>query len=282
MRAMNNYDTHFYIDNAPPEEVAWVLRCLPPGDPVSPNEIASLLLSEYGFGMQKDKTYSPRRLYDLGLANQRRATGTLTYVLTELGHKVRTIATTDPQLYPDVMHFLHYSRFDGDPRTRKYLWSYRRCCEIVWAEKRLIPTQEMASRVQALMRSEFPGLDFAAAKGARFDTTGAGRCYTWMRRLLPPAFSERGGVLQPRVVDRHELVLLALGYVYSERSYRCGDPVVLDEALLSDIARVFFLDTVRCYDLLRLGAEVTHAVALGDTFAGTSVTLNRPFALENL
>lgn len=280
--AVANANTHFYVDNAPPEEVAWVLRCLLPEEPLSPNDIASLLRSEYGFSMQKDKTYSPRRLHDLGLARQAKVGGKVCYFLTPLGRKVRSMTTTESALYPDIMHFLHYSGFDGRSETRKYLWSYRRCCEIVWAEKRLIPTQEMASRVQALMRTEFPDLDFGAAKGARFDSTGAGRCYTWMKSLSPPAFSDSDGILQPRSVDRHELPLLALSYVYRERHYRHGDPVLLDKVVLSDVAAVFFLDTVRCRDLLSLAVQTTRALQLADTFAGTCVTLASAYGIENI
>lgn len=279
---MTNEDTHFYVDNAPPGEVAWVLRSLVRHEALGTKDIARLLYTEYGFTMQKDKTYTPRRLYDLGLAQRTLDGGKVGYVLTELGEKVRDIAATDPAIYPDLMHFLHYARFDGKPETRKYLWSYRRCCEIVWCEKRLISNQEMASRVQALMRAEFPALDFGAAKGARFDKTGAGRCYAWIKHLSPSPFPENDRALRLRIVRQHELPLLALSYVYSARSYRYGDPIVLANDLLDAIAQVFFLDPCCCRELIGIAAKMTKAVTLADTFAGTSVNLLVPYGIESI
>lgn len=280
MHAVNE-DTHFYVDNAPPEEVAWVLRCLSVDQPLSNREIAQRV-SEYGVGMQGDKTYSSRRLYDLGLANQTRQGSAVTYVLTSLGLKLQGIAAMDPQLYADLMHFLHYTRYDGAPESRKYLWSYRRCCDVVWAQQRLLSREEMAGVVQGDMKRDFPHLDFSAKKGGRFDETAAGRCYAWWRQLSPSPFVSDGDVLRWRRVQRFELALLALDHIYRDRGYRYGDPVVLDQAMLNDLARVFFLEPSCCRELLALGSTVTRAVALRDTFAGTSVSLLAPYTVKDI
>ena len=86
----------------------------------------------------------------------------------------------------------------------------------------------------------------------------------------------------PRVRDQFELVILALDHVYRTRGYRYGDPVVLDDTLLDELARVFFLDHQCCRNLLDLAAKVTRTVVLHDTFAGTSVNLMAPYGVENV
>ena len=284
MRAVEGLeDTHFYIDNAPPEEVGWVLRCMSSTEQLSPRAIADRTRSEYGFQMQRDTTYSPRRLYDLGLVQQSSTAAGVSYTLTRLGVRLREIMALDPTLYAEVLHFLHYSRYDGRPETRKYFWSYRSCSEIIWMEGRVVPAHELAARIQDVMRQEFPYLDFGARVGARFDGTAAGRFYTWIRQLSPSPLPEGGDVtLRRRNVEHHELALLSIDHVYRVRGYRYGDPVILDELLLDELARVFFLE-LNCYrELLSLAAKLTRLIVSRDTFAGTSVTLQAHYGIENI
>ncbi|MEK9136138.1 MAG: hypothetical protein AAB393_03360, partial [Bacteroidota bacterium] len=234
-------DVHFYIDNAPPGEVEWVLRCLHASDPMTTQMIAERLSTEFGVAMQKDKTYSPRRLFDLGLSDQGTSDAKKkAYTLTALGQRVRELLALDNELYPDLMHYLHYSSYDAKPGSRKFLWSYRHCCNSVWSERRLIDKGEMASRILGWMKQEFPKLDYGARVGARFDGTAVGRCYAWVQQLQPAPFSNADNSLMPRITQRYELALLALDDVYRTRGYGYGDPVVLDAQFLDDVSRVFF------------------------------------------
>ena len=280
MESLAEPDTHFYIDYAPPEKVWEALQCLSVDRPMSPAEIFDTLESQ-GKDVSR-RTEIPRRLFDLGLATQVSQENGMAYALTKLGQKVREINSFEPRLYPDLMHFLHFSSWDGTPEARKFLWSYRECSKISWAEARLLPTKQLASRVQSRMIVEFPDLDYAAAVGARFDSTAAGRWARWVQSSRPPPFGRNSGVLQKREVECHEIILLALDDVYRSRDYRYGDPVILDEEVLDDLARVFFLDPLCCRELLDLAAAVTKAVTLSDTFAGTSVTLLRPYTIESI
>ena len=163
------------------------------------------------------------------------------------------------------------------------MWSYRKCCEVIWAEGYPLPTPQLAARVQGLMQDEFPQLDFSARQGARFDSTAAGRFYTWIGQLAPSPLPQQGDDrLCRRSVQRFELALLSMGYVYRARGYRYGDPVVLDDQLLDELARVFFLERTCYRELLSLAAAITRHVALRDTFAGTSVTLLAPYGVEDI
>ena len=280
MESVAEQDTHFYIDYAPPDKVRDALWCLNADKPTSPMEIFNSLESQ-GKDVSR-RTEIPRRLFDLGLAEQAKQGNRIAYTLTSLGSKLREIASFDPALYPELMHFLHFSSWDGTPQARKFLWSYRQCSIISWIEKRLLPGKQLASRVQSRMMAEFPDLDYAAAVGARFDSTAAGRWSRWVQSLRPSPFEQNNGELQRREVKYHEVILLALDDIYRFESYRYGDPVILDEEMIDDLARVFFLDPVCCRELLDLAAAVTKAIKLSDTFAGTSATLMKPYTIESI
>ncbi len=152
-------DIHFYVDNAPPDEVSHILRVLSVEDGLTPDEIAKVVTSQYGFTMQRDHSYSPRRLYDLGVAFQDRQRSKVTYRLTERGAKLQKIQAMNPALAIDLLHYLHYTAYSGNPRDRKYLWSYRKCCEIIWSTQHMVPNQDLASQVLSIMGEEFTSLD---------------------------------------------------------------------------------------------------------------------------
>jgi len=277
----DSVDIHFYVDNAPPDEVSHVLRVLSLEHSLTLNEIAEVLINEYGFKMQEDH-YSPKRLHDLRLASQERQGPKVTYKLTEHGAKLQAIQAMNPTLAIDLLHYLHYTSYSSDPQARKYLWSYRKCCEIIWSTQRLVPNQNLAGQIQSSMRTEFSYLNWTARIGARFDSTAVGRIYTWLRALDPPPFTKSSKNLQPRLVQRFELALLALDDTYRFRQYRYGDAVVMDDSLINQIAGVFFIDMKCCADLLRLSANVVSSVKMSDTLGGASINLLQPFTIDNL
>jgi hypothetical protein len=145
-----------------------------------------------------------------------------------------------------------------------------------------LPRKEVAARIQSQMIAEFPHLDYTAQVGTRFDDTAAGRWAHWVKTLQPPPFTEEDGALRKRNITQHELILLAVDDLYRSQNYRYGDPVILDEAILDKVARVFFLDPTCCRELLSLAARLTKVVRLADTFAGPSITLMEPYTIESI
>jgi len=274
-------DTHFYIDYAPPDEVRKVLWCLSSEQPLTPAEAFDVLESQ-GRPVKSRRTEIPRRLHDLGLASQVKQGNRVAYLLTDVGRKLQEIDSFASDMYSDLVHFLHFSSWDGSPQTRKFLWSYRQCSELAWREGQLLSTKEIAARIQNQMTEDFPHLDYAAQVGARFDDTAAGRWARWINELSPHPFHEGDGILQKRIVSDHELVLLALDDVYRSRGYRYGDPAVLDETLFDEVSRVFFLDPVCCRELIDLAGRLTKAIKFSDTFVGTSITLLAPYGIERI
>jgi len=276
-------DKHFLIYNASPREVQYVLRCLDSEVAYSNEELREHLRADWGYEAQKNLSLSTRRLYDLGLARRLSTVGGKQgYVVTSIGEKVRQLLDLDPALSSDVMHYLHYHGWDGKPQTRKLFWSYRQCSDIVWDRQELPRTSDLASEVQARIARDFPDL-YAARLGGNFNAGGVNSGWKpWVARLVPSPFRTDSRAIQPRQVPRFELILLALDDVYRARGYRYGDPVILDDAILNQIASVFFLDLNCCRELIDLAARLSHVIKLSDTFAGTSVTLLEPYGVERI
>lgn len=276
---MKQEDTHFYIDNAPPKEVIEVLRVLSLQNGMTPGEISGLLLTK-GIRMQKDYTYSPRRLFDLGLAEHAPPpAGRVTYLLSLAGLHLQRILNTEQSLAIDLLHFLHYSRFTGAPHDRKYLWSYRRCCQLIWDAGYLASPAQLAATIQSEMQEEFSALDFGARQGARFNKTAVSCVYTWLRTLLPsPIGADR--TLVKREVGEIKLALLGLDFAYREQRYHYGDPILMSESLINKVAQVFFLDGQCCRRLMLAAETITDVVKIVDTLGGPSITLTRPITVE--
>lgn len=276
-------DMHFLIDNAAPKEVEYLLRCLDLHVAYSTEELRDKLYTEWNFKAQRSLSFSTRRLYDLKLADKlatlEKKAG---YVLTALGAKVRNILEADCDLYADVMHYLHYDGYDGSPSARKLFWSYKCCCDIVWEQKHIPPTPQLVAEVQSRIAARFP-YAYSQKVGGNFNAGGVSSGWKpWLADLTCPPFGRGEREIVPRVLQRFELAILSLDHVYRARGYRYGDPVVLDENLLDELARVFFLEHQCCRGLLTLAARMTRLVVLSDTFAGTSVNLRSPYTVENV
>lgn len=272
-------DLHFYIDNAPPDEVIAVLSVLS-SQPLSPAAISQTLHDEVGFQMQKDVGYSPRRLFDLGLALQTRKGSATLYTVSPRGARLQGLLSLDRAFVADLLHYAHFSGWSGQPSERKFLWSYRRCCERMWSEGCALSPKDLAADVQDGMKSLFPHISDEAKKGGRFEERGAGRVIQWLKALEPSPLE--GKALVPRRVGRPELALLALDDLYRTRCYAVGDGVVLDEPLWDKLAGVFFLDRDCVRELLHLAARTGDVVSWRDTLAGPAVVLKRRFTLEDV
>jgi len=273
-------DVHFYIDNAIPREVTDVLRILRLDIPMSLDEIEEQVAIHGAEPMQKDRTYSPKRLFDLGLAARTRIGGRPWYSITALGSMFASLLAVDPALYADSMHYLHYTRWDGRPQTRKLFWSYRECTRLTWRNRAVLDSRQLAAQVQQRMQEEFPHLDFFARTGSRFNSSGVSRWKRQMMQMTPPPFDN--DAIVKRAVSRPEVALLSLDYLYRDRRYRYGDPVVLDDDLLFDLAGIFYLDEMCLRELLELAARVTPALQVGQSFAGLVLTLREPYGIERV
>ncbi len=281
--ALESEDRHFLIDNASPPEVELTLRVITGDSPLSTEELRRALKDRWNFRAQRNLTFTTRRLIDLGAAQMvRTASGKPGYVVTPLGERLRAFLVTDAPLYKDILHCLHYDGFDGSSSARKVFWSYLQCCDIVWNLKRMPPDEVIVAEVQARIDEQYPLL-YQERVGGNFNKGGVSSGWRpWILQLEPSPFPNKDRTLIPRVVTRYELALLALDRVYRQRGYRYGDPVLLDDRLLDEIAAVFFLDLACCRELLERAARLDRALALRSTFAGTSLTLQERYTIERL
>ena len=103
-----------------------------------------------------------------------------------------------------------------------------------------------------------------------------------VRALDPPPFTKSSKDLQPRLIQRFELALLALDDTYRSRGYRYGDSVLMDESVVNQTAGVFFLDPSCCTDLLRLAARILPSIKISDTLGGASINLLKPFTVDDI
>jgi len=275
-------DIHFHLDNVPPLELQLSIRAMSPEFGLSPDDIAQALSREYGFAMQRDHTYSLRRAYDLGIAEKARLAGKPAYRLTSRGAKLQSVMAVDSALGMELLHYLHYTSYGGRQSDRKCLWSYRRCCQLIWAASATLPTSQMAATIQAEMREAFPSLDWTGRIGARFDRAAAGRLNLWLRALQPSPLPHGEGPISRRRTERYELALLALDDLYRARGYRYGDPVLLDDAVVDQISAVFFLERECSRDLLHFAVRLSPVIKLADTLAGPSVNLLRTYTIDDL
>lgn len=293
-------DVHFYPDNAPPKEVVPLLSLMSDKEPVTPLQADSIMAARLGVKMQADKAYSLRRILDLGLAERRGRNGG--YILNGCGVAVQAILSAAHPLGIDLLHYLHFTPFAGLQaagaraveqygKTRKYLWTYRRCCESLWRTGGVVPNVQLAAQLQMEMREEFPWVDFSEfaggrmRAGGRLNAVGVGAVVTWLRALEPSPIPEdrRDKRLIPREVDRVELALLALDDVYRARGYAYGDPVIMDEALLRQAAGVFFLDLECCARLMQLAARLfPRRLTMRGTLEGAMLVVHGPYTVEDV
>jgi hypothetical protein len=277
-------DTHFLIDSAPPTEVLFALQSLEIDYAYSTKQLRERLLSHWGYTAQKNLTFSTRRLIDLGLAAKSRTDqGKPGYILTKLGSKVLGVISIEPPLYSEITHYLHYTSYnDQDPTSRKLFWSYRACSDFVWEQKHIPSVSDLVKHVQEGIEKGWPEA-YARRDGGNFNKGGVTSGWKpWIAQLTPSVIADESNSIIPRDSTRYELVALALDDLYRHRHYRYGDPVVIDEVLLDEISRVFFLDPVCCRELLDLAARLISDIKLADTFAGTSVTLMAPYTIERI
>ena len=140
--------------------------------------------------------------------------------LTSLGDMLLRITDTKPQLLPDLMHYIHYTRWsETDPLKHAFLWTYRMFCDRLVEEGECELTHQwIEATVTHLLGAIRESPHFACAvtaetkKGAiSLSTDSLNGVLHWLRPLRPPVIE--GDTFTRRHFCPPELLLLALGYV---------------------------------------------------------------------
>lgn len=271
---MPQKNQHFYIDYCPYNQAICTLQAMNSDIYLSSDELAEIIGEDY-------RTEVRRRLLILNIAQEKENGRSVSYALTRLGNKLKEISYFDPELLPDLFHYLHLLYGPADDNSPKMLWSYASCCKILWDYGELLGYKEIASIVQNKMKTEFPDLDFTASKGARFDHYAVSRWASYVKNLNPSPFDENNK-LQKRSVSRYELILLSLSHLYFSRNYRFGDPVVVSRDVLDELSSIFFLDQDCSKQLINLAVKLSPLLTKRDTYGGMAITLKEPYSIERL
>jgi len=271
---MSQINHHFYIDYCPYEQAVNTLRALNGDEYLSSDELAELIGENY-------RSEVRRRLLILNLAQEKGDGSSISYALTNLGKKLKEISYFDPELLPDLFHYLHLLYNPNDNNSPKMLWSYALCSKFLWNSGELLNYKEIASFVQNKMKSEFPYLDFAASIGARFDHYAVGHCVSYVKNLNPSPVDENKK-LQKRFISRYELILLSITHLYISRNYRFGDPVVVGSDAVDEISSIFFLDQDCSKQLINLASKLSPLLSKRDTYGGMAITLKEPYSIERI
>ena len=272
-------DVHFLIDNVPPKELELTLLSLDSLLPKSTYDLRSELISNWNFSVQKNFSFTTRRLFDLGLAAKSDQDNNA-FILTNTGRKVQQLLDMSPELCPEIFHYLHYS---GSPDIRKYFLSYKWCCQAVWARKKMLGTSELVGEVQSRIETDYPEL-YGRKIGGNFNAGGVSAWRAWILKLEPHVISEdqKDRQIYPRIVSSFQLALLSMDYIYKQRGYRYGDPILVNDELLDELSGIFFLDHNCFRSLITLADKVTRHLMIRDSIAGTTVTLVKPFTIEDI
>jgi len=274
---------HFYIDNASLQEVASALRVLSTDPGLSPAEIREIAIRDFYPKYQKDATYSPKRLLDLGLAACDH-TAKPDYILTPTGLRLQSILESDQELAYELFHYLHYTGFAGHPEARKLLWSYRRCCQLFWSSGHDLDTKLVAATILSEAAERFPECLAGAGRQGGFNATAVQCVRSWLdclrpSPLPPPVPGKTKGSIIKRNLANPSLAGLALDDLYRDRKIRYGDRVTLDDSVIDALSGVFFSTSESMYAGLVETAKRLPSLTLAETLSGVAIGLQQPFSL---
>lgn len=270
-------DSHFLLDNAPPKEVLYTLLSFSRGSEYSNSDLIDILNEKWSYKAQRNYSNSTRRLFDLQLLDKNEAG---LFSITTLGEKVKEIHEFDNELFNEVFHFLHTTFYYFIENPRKMFWSYRKCSEYLWRNKKIITNQEISNHVINEIDSNWPNLD-TSTRGGRFNEGGVSSWKTWVNSLVPNPIGDSGELVY-RHTNRYELILLSIDDYYRKYKLRFGDPVVVGANVLDEISSVFFLDLECAKQLIIIASRLSPLLSKRDTYGGMAITLNEPYSIERI
>lgn len=170
---------------------------------------------------------------DLGLVEPDRN------VITPLGKTISELELRNPDLFYDVVHYLHYALWDGKRSgSHCFSWTYRHLCDLLWQTRisSLTDRRDVAAELESRSRSAFGRTDIALS------AKSVGGALLWLMELEPPVFNEAGDTFTCRHFCPPELFVLAVDHVYRINGIEYGTNLLLSEDKLEAICQVCLLD----------------------------------------
>jgi hypothetical protein len=178
------------------------------------------------------------RLRQLGLIEEE--------TVSALGACILSFCQTKPDLWGDLIHFLHYTLWDIDPaQSYGFSWTYQKFTDAAWDLNNFDVTPEFKDAIASTLINAAdvdPAIDLTAFKKgtvslSRESMDGA---IVWLKSLVPPTvendrFSRRG-------FCPTELLILAAGHVAQQTGADLGVDMLLTPERRDAICRVCLLE----------------------------------------
>ena len=162
--------------------------------------------------------------------------------LTLKGQIVAQLAYNNPDLFPEIIHYLYYSTWHSTRETEScFSWSYRTLCNYLWKQG---ATAEDKPALFSVVSSE------ASAKfqiqTVSFSTNSVTGILIWLESLNPPVIEygdkDSKMAFKRRAFCPPELFVLALDFVYRENEVDYGANLLLNDARRDEICQICLLE----------------------------------------
>ena len=174
-------------------------------------------------------------LRDLDLMEHRRIR------LTESGHTLARIVYDNPDLFPEIFHFLYYSAWHvGQEAQRCFSWSYRTLCNHLWGQSAI----HLDKRVLASFISSEASQRFQISS-VSVSTNTVNGITVWLEALSPPVIHYGDGqaelMFSRRPFCPPELLVLGVDFVYQNHDVDYGVNLLLSDERRDAICQVCLL-----------------------------------------
>ena len=222
----------FHIQQvARPEHLERILGIMPVGNPLDLGSIHFELIQD-GYSVTYDGV---RRSIDIGskLCLMAKA-GPSSYLLTNRGKAIKSLALYHREVYCDIIHFLFFSAWELQGNHNYWSWSYSKICELFWDNRPEIENHStMFGQISALAERTFPELDASLGEETIFVVSN------WLKQLEPGFLIVEGKktvACKEREWFSPELALLSISYLYAVKKAAISTPILLDKSSLQIIS----------------------------------------------
>jgi len=264
----------YFIDNAKPLELEYVLRSLPHNNAAEKQQLIDKIEEKFSFKFQKRYFDSLNRLIDLGLLIKTKHKGVEKLKSTDQGKIIKDILNYDTSLYNEIIHFLHYSIYDISDSTKPYFWSYKRLCELLWDKETYNSDKELAGEISIYIQDHFN------TSQTPFDGGTIQKFFTWLKVLHPPIFNEKK--VEKRNINYPELFLLSLDLFYKINNLRYGDPMLITPESIAAICKPFFITPDQFDALINDSYRLWPFLRQRSAFQGLSLILDKEYSIESI
>jgi hypothetical protein len=264
----------FFIDNARPVELEYILRVMPEAAGLRREDLLTRIAEKFSFQFQKRYFDSFNRLVDLGLLAKTKTADMETLHLTDQGKILKNILHYDVQLYNEIIHFLHYTGFVLSPSKKPYFWSYKCLTDLLWEKEAYSSNNELAGEISSYIQDNFE------TQITPFDGSTIQKFLAWLRVLDPPILVDK--TVHRREIRRFELFLLSLDFHYQSNNLHYGDPILINAETIAQICKTFFASPNQFDHILKLAQKHWPHLRQTTAFQGLCLMLDKKYTIESL